>query len=55
MIKENQLIEEILKNNIRLLIIQDKKDLWKEKNKIELKEILNFIKSDQFYKEIIIS
>lgn len=53
--KENKRKEEILKNNIRLLIIQDKKDLWKEKNKIELKEILNFIKSNQFYKEIIIS
>lgn len=53
--KEEKRKEEILKNNIRLLIVQDKKDLWKEKNKINLKEILNFINSDHFYKEIIIS
>jgi hypothetical protein len=53
--KEEKRKDKILKNNIRLLIIQDKKNLWKEKSKIDLKEILEFIKSDQFYKEIIIS
>lgn len=53
--KENIRKEKILNSNIRLLVIQDKKDIWKEKNRIKLEEILNFIKSDQFYKEIIIS
>ena len=52
--KEEKRTNQILSEKIRLLIIEDSKDYWRKEN-IDIEQIENFIKSDQFYKKIIIS